>query len=217
MIDEAARITSRRARAVANGYTLPCYHGPISILEIGDLVRKRCKCDSVRADKHFAVAVANGKRTALARHNHQIVMPAEDHGEREGASQLRQGKCGGGNWVVACVQLARDQMRDNLGVRFARELRSFGQQLRLQFAEILDDAIVHNRHIVRHMRVRVRFARPAMGRPARMPDAGVSRKRLGTETLPEIAQFSFGAPPLDMAVFQRRHAGRIVAAIFETL
>ncbi len=120
------RTHDARARAVANGYTLPCYHGPISILEIGDLVRKRCKCDSVRADKHFAVAVANGKRTALARHNHQIVMPAEDHGEREGASQLRQGKCGGGNWVVACVQLARDQMRDNLGVRFARELRAFG-------------------------------------------------------------------------------------------
>ncbi len=60
-------------------------HRPVAVLEIGDGVGEGRERDGVGADEHLAVAIADGERAALARHDHQIVVAAEDHGERERA------------------------------------------------------------------------------------------------------------------------------------
>ena len=53
-----------------------------------------------------------------------------------------------------------------------------GQQLVLEGLEILDDAIVHQRDFARRMRMRIALGRLAVGRPARVADAGAAVDRL---------------------------------------
>ena len=90
-------------------------------------------------------------------------------------------------------------------------------QLVLQLAEILDDAVVDERQPVGGVRVGVGLGRRAMRRPARMADAGVAGQRLAGELVLEVAELALGAPAGQVPAFQRRHTGRIVAAIFEPL
>src|ERR1700727_2336080 len=63
----------------------------------------------------------------------------------------------------------------------------------------------------------VAFGRLAMRRPARMADANRPAKRRGGELRLQVPKLALGAPPLQLAVLERRHAGGIVAAIFEPL
>ena len=86
-----------------------------------------------------------------------------------------------------------------------------------QFAEILDDAVMHDRDLVGGMRMRVVFGRLAMRRPAGVADADVAVQRLAVEPVFEVLQFAFGAPARQRAVLERRDAGGIIAAIFEPL
>ena len=108
-------------------------------------------------------------------------------------------------------------MRDDLGVGFGRELVALALQLFAQFAEILDDAVVHHRDLVGRVRMRIDLVRLAVRRPARMADAGVTGERLADQALFEVLEFAFGAAARQVAAFQRRDAGGIIAAIFEAL
>ena len=63
----------------------------------------------------------------------------------------------------------------------------------------------------------VALGRRAVGRPARMADAGAAGKRLRGEPFLEVAELALGPAAGQMAVLERRDAGRIVAAIFEPL
>ena len=63
----------------------------------------------------------------------------------------------------------------------------------------------------------VGFRRLAVRRPARMADADRPAKRRRRKLGLQVLQLALGAPPLQLAVLERRHAGRIVAAIFEPL
>ena len=108
-------------------------------------------------------------------------------------------------------------MGDDLGVGFRPELGALVLQLLAQLAEVLDDAVVHDREAVGGVRMRVAFGRPAVGRPAGMPDADRAGERLARELGFEIAQLALGAPARELAVFERGDAGGIVAAVFEPL
>ena len=90
-------------------------------------------------------------------------------------------------------------------------------QLVAQLAEILDDAVMHERDARRRMRMRVDLGRRAMRRPARMADAGVAGERMRMQHLVEIGELAGRAAAFDMAVHQRGDAGGIIAAIFEPL
>jgi hypothetical protein len=108
-----------------------------------------------------------------------------------------------------------DQLRDHLGVGFALERAPFGDQLRLQLGEVLDDAVVHHGHPPGLLGMGVALVRRAMGRPPRMPDADVSRQRIGCQHGFEIAQLARRPPPLDVSAHDARHARRIVAAVLQ--
>ena len=115
------------------------------------------------------------------------------------------------------LHLLGDEMRDHFGVGLGRELGALGLQLFAQLAEILDDAVVHDREPVGGMRMRVVLGRPAVGRPAGVADADGARQRLAGEPRFEIAQLALGAPARQLAVLERGDAGGIVAAVFEAL
>ena len=108
-------------------------------------------------------------------------------------------------------------MGDDLGVGVGVNTAPSRRELGLELAEILDDAVMDDRHEVGHMRVGVGLDRLAVRRPAGMADAGRARQRLGFQLLLEIAQLAFGAAPAEMAVLDGGDASRIVAAIFEPL
>jgi hypothetical protein len=50
-----------------------------------------------------------------------------------------------------------------------------------------------------------------------MPDAGMTRERLGPQSRFEVFQFAFGAAALEMVAFQRGDPGGVVTAIFKAL
>ena len=72
-------------------------------------------------------------------------------------------------------------MGDDLGVGLAAELAALGNQLVAQRLEILDDAVVDQRHRPDDMRMGVADGRRAMRRPAGVGDAGNAVQRLGLE------------------------------------
>ena len=71
----------------------------------------------------------------------------------------------------AALDLARDEVADDLGVGLALELAPLGDQLVAQRLEILDDAVVDQRHRPDDVRVGVADRRRAMRRPAGVGDA----------------------------------------------
>ena len=109
--------------------------------------------------------------------------------------------------VDALAELVGDDVDDRLGVGVALEDVALGGQLGLELAEVLDDAVVHDRDLAVHVRMRVALGRAAMRRPARMPDAGVAVERLLQQPPFEIAQLAFGAAALQVAVLDGGDAG----------
>src|SRR5215831_21329835 len=103
----------------------------------------------------------------------------------------------------------------NLGI--GAELRASLFQLVAKLAKILDDAVVDHGEALGRMRVRVMFGRSAVGRPAGVADADRAGERLAREPCFEIAQLALGTPTRELPAFQRGHARRVIAAIFEPL
>src|SRR3546814_17798220 len=91
-------------------------------------------------------------------------------------------------------------MRDDLGIGLAVEMTAARDQFVAQRLEILDDAVVDQRHLTRGVRVRVAGGRPAMRRPARVCDTDIARRRLGPKFISQLDELARGAPPLDRAV-----------------
>ncbi len=156
-------------------------HGRVAVLEIGDRVGERRERDGVGAEIHLAVAVADRQRRALARADQQIVLAGEQESEREGAAQPRQRRLHRLGRRAAVLHLLGDEMGDHLGVGLRAELRALALQFLAQLAEILDDAVVHDRQTVGGVRMRVALGRPAVGCPARMADADGAGERLARE------------------------------------
>jgi hypothetical protein len=110
-----------------------------------------------------------------------------------------------------------DKVSDDLAVGLGRKLGALAFQLAPQLAEVLDDAVMHDGEPIGRMRMRVVLGRAAVRRPARVADADRSGERIARELCFQILELAFGAPPRQHAVLERRHAGRIIAAIFEAL
>ena len=106
-------------------------------------------------------------------------------------------------------------MHDRLGVGVALEHVALGAELRLELAEVLDDAVMDDRDLAVHVRMRVALGGTAVRRPARVADAGVALQRLLQEAAFEVAQLALGATALEVAVLDGGNAGRIIAAILE--
>ena len=69
-------------------------------------------------------------------------------------------------------------MRDHFGVGLAGELDTVFGELLAQLAEILDDAVVHDRDVFGRVRMGVALGRLAVGGPAGVADADIAGQRL---------------------------------------
>ena len=153
-------------------------HHPVAFLEIGDLVGERRQGQSVGSEKHLAFAEADRQRCAASRPDQQIVTPVEQEGERESAAQAGQSRRNGFARRLAGFEFIGDQMGHDLGVGFGREVMALGDQFVPQFAEVLDDAVMHDGQALAGMRMRIVLARAAVRGPARMADADGAAQRL---------------------------------------
>ena len=206
-----------RVVPVVDGRAVARQHDPVAVLEIADRVRERAERDGIRAQIHFAVAMADGERRSIAGADHQIIVAREDEPEREGAAKLRQRRLHRLDRVDAPGQISVDQVQDDFGVGFGLEDRTVLLQLLAQFAKILDDAVVDHGDPGGCMRMGVVLVRLAVRGPARVTDAGVARQRRGPEFGLQVFQLAFGAAAIEMVAFQRGDARGIIAAILKAL
>ena len=111
---------------------------------------------------------------------------------------------------LALLHLVGDQMGDHLGVGLAAEFRALLLQLLAQLAEILDDAVVHDREPVGGVRMGVVLGRLAVGRPAGVADADGAVQRLAAQPRLEVAQLALGAAARQRAALRawRRRRNR---------
>ena len=142
----------------------PCarQHGPVAVLEIGDLVGEGRERDGVGTEIHLALAVADRERRPVPGADEQVLLAGEEEGEREGAAQPRQGRRDRLHRALALAHLARDELRHDLGVGLGLEAHALGAELVLELAEILDDAVVDDGELLGRVRVGVasRSGRP---------------------------------------------------------
>ena len=110
-----------------------------------------------------------------------------------------------------------DDERRDFGIGLGRKRMAVGGEFLAQRPEILDDAVVDDREPRRSVRMGVGFGRLAVRRPARVADADRAAKRRRGEFRLQVLELAFGAPPLQLAVLEGRHAGGIIAAVFEPL
>ncbi len=106
----------------------------------------------------------------------------------------------------------------NFGVSLGEERHSLAHELQLELGEIFDDAVVNDSQLalIGEMRVRVPVCRSAVGRPARVTDAGQRfRQRVGLEFGNQVAQFARLLAGRNGAVRNDGDACRVVAPVFQ--
>ena len=115
--DLACRVVEHRAFARQ--------HDPVALFEIGNEIGERGERQRVRAEIHFAVAIADRQRRALARADQQIVFAVKEIGERVGAAHARQRGGDRFNRALAAGEFVGDQKGGDLAVGFGFELMTF--------------------------------------------------------------------------------------------
>ena len=106
-------------------------------------------------------------------------------------------------------------MRDHFAVGFAQEFAAVGDQLVTQRLEILDDAVVDQRHRPGDVRMGIVDRRRAMCRPASMRNPDIAVQLFRGEFAREIVELALGTAAFELAALHRADAGRVIAAIFK--
>jgi hypothetical protein len=128
------------------------------------------------------------RRDPAGGHN-DVGVVGVDHGEGEGTTNPGQGGPHRAAQAVVRMdgQVGLDEMGQHFGVRLRLEPVAVGDELVGQLDVVLDDAVVHQSQVARAVRVRVgvALARPAVGRPPGVADAG---RGMGRSTLSPLDQ-----------------------------
>ena len=144
---------------VAHLDALAAQDRPVALFQIADRFGERRERDRIGAEIHLALAVTDRERRTLAGADQQIVLAFKQERERESAAQARQRGLHGFGRRAALIHFIGDEMGDDFGVGLGRELDALLLQLFAQLAEILDDAVVHDRDLVGRVRMRVHLVR----------------------------------------------------------
>ena len=211
------RAVDRPVFGVEDFGTVVAEDDPVAVIQVTHGIRKGRQGDSIGAEEHFALAGTDGKRAAAPCADHEVFLALEQESQGECAFQPGQDAGNGVARRSTVLQFARHHHGDDLGVGLAFEGEAVGNQLVLELAEILDDAVMDNAHRPGCVRMRICFRSRPMRGPARMADADRSRQGLFAKPPLQIAQLALGTTTIQPTAIQRRDAGRVVSAIFETL
>ena len=120
--------------------------------------------------------MADRERAAAPRGDQQVLLAGEQHGKRESAFQALQRLRHRLDRLQAAIERHGDEMGYDLRVGLAGDGAARRGDLPPQRLKILDDAVVDDGDAVGRVRMRVRFSRSAVRRPARVADAGRCRR-----------------------------------------
>jgi hypothetical protein len=190
-------------------------HRPVAFVEIGDALGEAGERERIGAEISLALAIADRQRSAHPGSDQHSGMVAEQDGDGKGAVEAGQDGRDRFLRAFALLELVVDQMGDDLAVGLRLEGAPCGLHLLAKQPEILDDAVVDQRHSADDVGMGVADRWSAVGRPARMGDPDRSGERTGGELGGEIVELAFGAAALEPAVQDRADPRRIIAAIFE--
>ena len=192
-------------------------HDELAVADELGLARVLEEGDDVGGEERLALAEADHHRALQARAHDHLRVQRRDDAEREVAVQLEERLAHGLGEVAVVVRL--EQVRDDLGVRLGAEDVPVGDQPLLERHVVLDDAVEHDGEAVvaARERVRVGLGRPAVGGPARVADAGRRGRAVRARDLLEHAQVADRADDLELVAVDQRDAGRVIAAVLETL
>ncbi len=190
---------------------------PVALVQISDALGPGRDGQGVGAEVILAVAKADGERRAHSRSDHEVGMIAEQEGD--GESALKPGKNIRHRILRrrAALDLAGDEMGDDLGIRLALELAPIGDELVAKRLEVLDDAVVDDGDRPDDVRMSIVDGGSAVGGPAGVGDADRSAQRLARQLAGQVFEFSFRSTARQLAMVDGADAGAIVAAIFEAL
>ncbi|MNM97656.1 hypothetical protein D3C81_1101670 [compost metagenome] len=112
-----------------------------------------------------------------------------------------------------------DQVDDDFGIGLRREHVAQVFELFTQLFVVLDDAVVHNRHITaREVWVSVAFGRRAMSSPTGVGDTQLADERLSSNGGFQLADLTDTAATLQFTLLAvNGQAGTVVPAVFEAL
>src|SRR5690606_26293409 len=156
-----------------------------------------------RSEIYLVRAVADRKRTAAPRTDHQNGFSGKNDGEREGTVHALQRLPYRGDRTEALLETTRAEQDHQPVVRCGPETDSADPNLRPQPLEVFDDAVMDRRHALRGVRMSVRLVGRSVRRPTRMADTHTPVYREGGDPLGQIHQLAFGAPPIDRRADQR--------------
>ena len=108
-----------------------------------------------------------------------------------------------------------DEMRDEFGVGLGAQLMAAPGQRGAQLDVVLDDTVVDYRDRARLVRMGIALRGAAMRRPSRMADSDRSLKRRAVERAAQVLELADRAADFHPGAVDRRHAGRVVAAILQ--
>ena len=128
----------------------------------------------VGAEEVLALAEPDHERRVAARADDEPGLVLVHREERERALEARDDGAEGRDEIAGAVVLAAEQDGGDLGVGLAAEGEAVGEQLVLELAEVLDDAVVDDGELVVVGEVRVRVA---VGRDRRGSPSGCGRCR----------------------------------------
>ena len=187
---------------------------PVALFEIADLLGERRQRQRVRAEIGLAIAIAHHQRRAEPRADQHIGLRAEHDGQRKSPAQLRQRSLHRIGWRETRLDLLRDEMRHHLAVGLAFKLAAARGQIVAQLAEVLDDAVVHQRQLGGGMGVSVAGGGRAMRGPAGVRDADMARRGVRGQLGHQIVELARRAAADQLTILHGAHARRIIAAIF---
>src|SRR5580692_811072 len=194
----------------------PANNNDITILQIRNAVRERREGERIGTEIGFVRPVTHRKRASLARTDKQTFFALENHRETIRAGETAHGFLRRIFGRETAIEIIGDEMHGDFGIGFGLEFVAAREQLVAQLAEILDDAVMHQRYARGRMRMRVDLCRLAMRGPARMADARMACERMVVQHRVETVKLAGRAAAFDFAIYKRGDARRVVAAIFES-
>ncbi len=162
----------------------------LAVLEEQEVARVGQQRRDVRGHVVLVRAQADHQRRSHARRDQAVRLVAVHQHERVDALHLRERRAHGRLERARVERL--DEVRDDLGVGLRHEAVALGGEARLQREVVLDDAVVDDDDPAAAVLVRVGvlLRRPAVRRPARVPEPPVAGERLALQARGEVLRAS---------------------------
>ena len=204
----------RLGELVVEADALPRHDGKVALFEnavaAGILEQGR----DIRRHEVFPFAPADDERALTLDGKDGIREIPEEHGQRVAAAHHAQSLVDGLQRLALVA--AVDELDQHFGVGLALKGVALRDEPLLQDAVIFNDAVVHDAHTRRRMRMAVHIAGFAVGGPAGMADAAATLGQgLQFQLFAQLGQAALALDHADATVQCQRDTGGVIAAVLQ--